>query len=66
MRTVAKPTWLPWFENKRGNDSKIYFYPFKFWTCKRDKPRENEAKTRRNRGKHGQKKGISHTLDIIS
>ena len=40
---VAKLT-CSFFENKKRNDSESYFYPFKSWAFKRDKPRENEAK----------------------
>jgi len=33
--TVAKPTLLPLFEYKIGDDSGRYFYLFRSWTCKR-------------------------------
>jgi hypothetical protein len=43
MVTVEKLTELPWFENKKGTDSGLYFYAFRSWTCKRI----NLAKMRR-------------------
>ncbi len=46
MKTFAIPTFLLWFENKNGNDSGFYFYPYP-GHAKADKPRKNGAKIKR-------------------
>ena len=49
---------------KKGIIQDATFIHSDFGHSKADKPRENEAKTRRSIDEPGQKKVISHTLDI--
>ena len=64
MGTVAKPTWFPWFENKKGDDFGSIFIHSDSGHAKADKPREMKQKQEEVEMEPWQKRVVNHTLDI--
>ncbi len=62
MKKVTTLTYC--FKNKKRNDSESYFYSFKSWHAKADKPLENKAKKEGGEIEHGQKGDVEVILCI--